>query len=152
MATSRCQRPQAEIVLDATNPKERTKVDAHLIETRSWGGESGSPVFVHSQYIRTPPPEGLNDGSVYNVAGRLSKSDVTALEVDCRFLGVLHGHYEVARLPEHRRHDAGDRVADVNAGIAVVIPGREIWRLLMRHERLIQDREKKNGRRSWSGF
>ena len=73
-----------------------TDVRAYLIESMSWGGESGSPVFVYDEHMR-----GSNPGALYETSGglyeieSLQKNDITASEVSPWLLGVLHGDYRM---------------------------------------------------------
>lgn len=90
-------------------------MDAYLIEARSIGGLSGSPVFVNVGWDRSEEAQGsiLLAGS-----GRSSHFFL---------LGVLHGHWDV----EVADTDAtvGDE-ARVNLGIAIVIPSSRILDIL----------------------
>jgi hypothetical protein len=99
-------------------PSGSVDVDAYLIETRSWGGESGSPVFV----------------SFMGPQGYAQEREGAA-----RILGILHGHYEIERKVKFRRSEA-DAVAPLNAGIAVVIPAQKIIDLLTEEERFVKNR------------
>ncbi len=72
-------------------------IDGYLVEARSTGGLSGSPVF-------------LNLGVVRMINGEVKHSQ----KKDTVFflLGLIHGHF-LAK--------SGDGVEDVNAGIAIVV-------------------------------
>jgi hypothetical protein len=103
-----------------------TDVYAYLVETKSWGGQSGSPVFIHYA------PDRLHTG----VGGNMLLN--TALPP--KLLGIVHGHF----------HDKGSVRADgpeddaydlplignvkLNTGIAIVIPAQAIIDLLMDDE------------------
>jgi hypothetical protein len=109
------------------------EVDACLVESRSWGGESGSPVFLYEEhYLKQDffDDVGLSD---------VQKSPVRASQVWPPLLGILHGHYEIPRGVKIGIEDTGADVS-VNSGIAVVIPAHEIYATLM-DERLVKDRE-----------
>jgi len=82
-------------------------MDAYLVEARSIGGLSGSPVFVH---LIGPRPGGA-----------------TSLGGQIYWLGLMHGHWD-GRLSDA---DAvrGDPEA-VNMGIAIVIPVEKILEVL----------------------
>jgi hypothetical protein len=99
-------------------------MDAYLVEARSLGGISGSPVFVRFPgFIRQNTEKGVSIGL----------SDSYAL------LGLMHGHWDVND-PET------DTVADirgereVNMGIAIVVPAGKILEVLQ--QPLIAKREK----------
>lgn len=82
------------------------KREAFLIECRSIGGLSGSPVFTNLGLHR------MLNGVVLQVAGRMTH----------RLLGVIHGHYDT----EYSAVDApeADAISEgrVNSGIAIVTP------------------------------
>ncbi len=87
-------------------------IDAYLIEARSIGGLSGSPVFVHLGLYRTAP-----DGSGFTF-GR----------IQIYLLGLMHGHFDEPVSTEDEQVD-DDFVADdglsrqpVNTGIGIVVP------------------------------
>jgi hypothetical protein len=90
--------------------------DAYLIEARSIGGLSGSPVFVH-----TPVAHELN---------------VTQF----RLLGLMHGHFDVQNLHEDTVAEA-EGVAGINSGVGVVIPVEKILETLDQPE-LVEMRKK----------
>jgi len=121
----------AEIVLDPiSKPNITTAVHARLIETRSWGGESGSPVFIHSPYYQpssVPPPKDQANLGVSTPA-----TPVRSVSL----LGVLHGHYQIDQPIQ-----MSDGFLDVNAGIAVVVQVEVLRRFLLTNERLIEHRE-----------
>lgn len=81
-------------------------MDAYLIEARSIGGLSGSPVF-------------LKLGPVRRLGGKVKFAEGTTI----RFIGMIHGHYD-----ENWNNDEGNQRRDdlsverVNTGIAIVIP------------------------------
>ncbi|MEW6181832.1 MAG: hypothetical protein AB1500_01470 [Bacillota bacterium] len=100
----------------AAMPEEPVKtkmglMDAYLIEARSIGGLSGSPVFVHLGPIRTS----------------WDKEKETKIKGDKFFLlGLVHGHWDV---PFDEQMDVGgDKVGEdkINMGIAVVVPVSKI--------------------------
>lgn len=78
------------------------QMDAYLIESRSIGGLSGSPVFAHPGVIRTTGDNAIT----FNTSFFL--------------LGVVHGHYD----------ETGTAAAVVNVGIAVVVPIARLLELL----------------------
>jgi hypothetical protein len=84
-------------------------IDAHLIEARSIGGLSGSPVFVHL------PPIRIIDGNwVPSKTG----------EHLFYLFGMMHGHFDVQNVADDASvHDDG---GSINTGIGVVIPVEKI--------------------------
>jgi hypothetical protein len=98
--------PMARIGNIAMIPDERIKtkigpMDAYLIEARSIGGMSGSPVFVA---IKDKPPE-----------------DFT-IRTTWALLGMIHGHWE--------RPPTSLNETTVNMGIAIVTPAQKILDIL----------------------
>lgn len=96
-------------------------LDAYLVEARSIGGLSGSPVFVHLPGVRMV-------GSSLEV-GRIPKYYL---------LGLMHGHWD---MPHMTIDDFGDSEG-VNTGIAVVVPSEKIAEMLNIPE-FRDDRERK---------
>jgi hypothetical protein len=99
-------------------PKEQVPLgrfglsDAYLIEGRSIGGLSGSPVFVRNT-ITIP---GINEaGQVTQVAG-LGQAHL---------LGLVHGHWDMpVDFSEFGKTET------VNMGITIVIPAKKILEIL----------------------
>lgn len=95
--------------------KEMGEIEAYLIEARSMGGLSGSPVFVHISSLR-------------NGKLRLGGEPIY-------WLGMVHGHYD---LPELDSLDAmsEDNLVNliINMGIAIVVPSTKILEVLNQRE------------------
>ena len=97
------------------NSREFGKMDAYLIEARSIGGLSGSPVF-------------LNLGLTRIIEGQFKQANgsITFL------LGLVHGHYDV----DASKVDAPTEQANrVNTGIAIVVPVHTVMAVIGRYER-----------------
>jgi len=111
-----------EMPLTLSPETDPTMTDAYLIETVSWGGESGSPAFVYHGIDREP--------GVVMVGG-------------ARFflLGLAHGHFPIEREVRFRGDILGSGAVSINAGMAVVIPAQMIRETLMTEE-LVRDRER----------
>jgi hypothetical protein len=95
-------------------PTDRGLMDAYLVEMRSVGGISGSPVLTHMA-IRPSVllPESENSTKIE----QSGKSHY--------LLGLMHGHYTITTRDEWViRTD--QQVGDINAGIAVVVPASKI--------------------------
>jgi Trypsin-like peptidase domain len=90
----------------------RKLVDAYLVEARSWGGHSGSPVLFHPPITRQLSQLGTGDNIV-------------------RLLGLVHGHYDIPQEVAFIGDMAGSATVDINAGIAIVIPAQAITEMLM---------------------
>ena len=99
-----------------------TQVDAYLIESRSWGGHSGSPVFIHFPITRKP-----------------GKIDFTSQPF--ALLGITQGHFDLPQTVE----TTGDLLGTVkvlgNTGLAAVIPAEKIIETLM-EEQLVEERKR----------
>jgi hypothetical protein len=110
--------------------KDFGEIEAYLIEARSTGGVSGSPVFVR-ETLDAAHPESTE--SVHGTSG------------ESWLLGLMHGHWDIepAKLKEAtiRGVDKG-----VNLGIAIVVPAYKISEVL-RHPELVQMR--KNAVKDW---
>jgi len=105
------------------------KIDAYLVEARSWGGYSGSPVFVyypHHRELNRLPFKGSGP----------------------ELLGLIHGHHNIEQEIESLG-DIGSARVPINAGIAVVVPAQKIIDVLMEEEfmkerkRVVDQRKKK---------
>lgn len=95
-----------------------TDMEAYLIECRSIGGLSGSPVFVHLSPFR--------------------RKDKTAkpLTDTFRLLGIIHGHWDTE---QHNEDKLKEDIASfsreaINQGIAIVTPVTKIIDLLTSDE------------------
>jgi len=89
-------------------------LNAYLVEMRSIGGLSGSPVFVMKQvYV------GLGDDFVPTHQSKIY------------LLGLIHGHWDVApgELIDVEDH-SGNKPHSINEGIAIVIPAKNILETL----------------------
>ena len=99
----------------AAMPEEKVQtatgdIDAYLIEARSIGGLSGSPVFVNLSGVR-------NVGGSLRVGG-----------AGFYLLGLMHGHWYVKPEADTVVIDSYDEA--VNMGIGIVIPSQKILEVL----------------------
>ncbi len=85
--------------------------DVYLIEARSIGGLSGSPVFV-----RTVDPEQgpTTDGSIRGM----------------KLLGLMHGHWDIRESEINSPAIEHDRKRGVNLGIGMVVPATKILEII----------------------
>jgi len=95
---------------------------AYLIELRSIGGLSGSPVYVHLQWA---DPKHKRTGHILY------------------WLGMIHGHWNVGEetsidIPIH------DKGQQLNTGIGVVVPAYKILEILDREEIMAMREESKH--------
>jgi hypothetical protein len=91
-------------------------MDAYLIEARSIGGLSGSPVFVRETInLKTGDDEFLSGlGPIY-------------------LLGVIHGHWDI---PPDAKNDIRvvDETGSVNMGVAIVTPASKLLDVINQDE------------------
>ncbi len=114
----------------AAVPEEPVKtqlgaMEAYLVEARSIGGLSGSPVFVYLDPLR----QGAGPkGSLLVSSGDGPIGGAFFL------LGLIHGHYDVPAVLDLERAD-GLRDKAINMGIAIVVPVTKIIETINQPER-----------------
>jgi len=111
----------------AATPEEKVKsgrgfIDAYLVETRSIGGLSGSPVFVHLGLWH-------KDKGVLKMA--------TSDEGIIYFLGLMQGHWDSPGLSQADvASDESQKTEErVNMGIGIVVPAEKIVEVI-RHPKI----------------
>lgn len=102
------------------------RVDAYLVEARSWGGHSGSPAFIYYTLARETPRGEGGPGKVLTLTGPGLRPPA--------LLGLVHGHYEIEQDIAFVGDILGSGKVPINAGIAVVIPAQRIIDTLMDEE------------------
>jgi hypothetical protein len=102
--------------------------DVYLIEARSIGGISGSPVFV-----RPTVSIGLSPNEA-DLASSLGVGNVPTL------LGLAHGHWDIKDWKLNNTLIEPVQKGGVNIGIAIVVPATKIYETLYQEE-LIQARQ-----------
>lgn len=112
--------PEEKIAASCHWPEQ----EAYLIEARSLGGISGSPVFVHT----LPYPSRRENKIVFGYMMYL--------------LGLIHGHWDTRSPEGDLLGDDFDRVSSVNMGIALVVPASKILEVIMRSDREKQRKER----------
>jgi hypothetical protein len=96
--------------------------EVYLIEARSIGGLSGSPVFTRNTLIaKVKTEDGLTKSSFSNGQGET-------------LLGLVHGHWDVEESEINSPKIQQDRKRGVNYGIAIVVPAIKIYETLYRPE------------------
>ena len=100
----------------ASMPEEKVHtdygdIDAYLVEARSIGGLSGSPVFA---YI----------GAMRRIGGDTHLGRKGPLFY---WLGLMHGHFELSKLEIDNLGEDSLTNLKINTGIAVVVP---MWKIL----------------------
>jgi hypothetical protein len=92
--------------------------DVILVEARSIGGISGSPVFVRHTYAT----QVKNKHGEYDML--FANSPAMTL------LGLMHGHWDIKESELNRSSIIHDRQRGVNMGIAMVVPAAKIYETL----------------------
>jgi len=116
------------IEIDAEHAVES---DVYLIEARSVGGLSGSPIFVR-ETVFLPMP-----------VGKDSRRVEALLPGSFFLLGLMHGHWDVKEQEINEvqvRAVRRDRMG-VNLGVAVVVPAQKIHEVLC-HPELVKERRR----------
>jgi hypothetical protein len=98
--------------------------EVYLIEARSIGGMSGSPVFVRN----TMSLKNKTGQTLHGVSGESS------------LLGLVHGHWDVKESEINEPSFVHDRKRGVNLGIAVVVPASKILEVI-NHPGLVHMRD-----------
>jgi len=101
-------------------PEEPIQVDSgfaevYLIEARSIGGMSGSPVFVR-------PTMALEESRFLEGSNRM----LLGVSSDFRLLGLVHGHWDIKESEINSPRIVPNAQRGVNLGIAVVVPAHKI--------------------------
>lgn len=107
--------------------------DAYLVEARSIGGLSGSPVFIDLFASRREPKkekldELMKTDREYLLRIRQSPSSF-------RLLGVMHGHFRIPygdteSHPDSVKENEDEEREKLNMGIAIVIPAEKILEVI----------------------
>jgi hypothetical protein len=107
--------------------------DSYLIEARSIGGISGSPVFIRPTDAFQPSPEAP---AVHGVLG---------LNV---LLGLMHGHWDIKESDMNEPHYSHNLKHGVNMGIGVVVPAHKILEVINQPE-LVAMRKQADEKQRW---
>ena len=94
-------------------------IDAYLIEARSIGGLSGSPVFLEMGNVR-------QIGAAFVVG--------PGAPAGTFLLGLIHGHYDELGQEQANEGD-GERYSKINSGIAIVVPFRSVLAVIEQWQR-----------------
>lgn len=101
------------LIEEKIQTRDYGEIDAYLIEARSIGGLSGSPVFV-------------NLGVVRMVGGKVMHAQNAPIFF---LIGLIHGHFDAQASSVDANADNGDQGLTperVNTGIAIVVPFQRI--------------------------
>jgi hypothetical protein len=115
--------------------KKEVSTPARLIESISFAGESGAPVFVYEAHTKSRARELYDTGQPH-------RSEVRDNEIPNRLLGLISSTWEIeSKILSPKRHKNVGSVG-LNSGIAVVIRAEDIREFLMTDEKILKDREK----------
>lgn len=103
-------------------------LDAYLVEARSIGGLSGSPVFVNLGLHRKIDGQLMQAGGDHNVV---------------KLLGMMHGHYQVRAPQADEATVDGLTNEAINMGIAIVVPIDRVAAVIHQPD-LVDSREKED--------
>lgn len=95
-----------------------TTLEAYLIECKSWGGHSGSPVFFYHSPDR------------YMMQGGL-----TIVEAAPVVLGLVAGHFDIDQEVKFLGDIWGSGKVPLNSGISVVVPAQYIIDTIAAYEK-----------------
>ena len=114
-------------------PVNGGETEVYLVEGRSIGGLSGSPVFVRHTV------------SIPGVAATGEPQQISGVS-QLHFLGLMHGHWDLKIGTDVMQAEA------VNMGIAIVIPAQKILEVLYHPELVALRAEQDEKFRIWKGL
>jgi hypothetical protein len=113
---------------------------AYLVEFRSWGGQSGSPVLVHRQLFHLVQVQ-LSSLSVDAGESRTETVWVQSPGTEAfGFLGLVSGHFDIEQQARTSGDIFGSITTAINSGIAIVTPAEAVRELLWRDD-VVEDRQ-----------
>jgi hypothetical protein len=119
-----------------------SKANAYLVEFRSWGGQSGSPVLAHRrlfhlvqvQVSSLPGNEGTGESTSETISIQNPDSEVFG------FLGLVSGHFDIEQHAQTSGDILGSITTAINSGIAIVTPAEAVRELLWRDD-VVEERK-----------
>jgi hypothetical protein len=117
---------------------ERGPIEGYLVECRSVGGLSGSPVFsaidkIVPPFIPTPP--GFIPAEQY-------KAEIRTLWA---WIGLMHGHWKIDKKTLAEMDTTNDEDEPLNTGIAIVVPAWKVMEVV-NHPRFVEMRKQRLGK------
>ena len=126
-------------------------IHGYLVEMRSWGGHSGSPVFwyypaVEVHFFPTPPNApgqkmGREERRKKGITPQPSHIPISKEFGVIALLGIVSAHFDIPQSAKTSGDVLGSIITPLNAGIAVVTPAHKIIDLLQRSD-VIEERLK----------
>lgn len=104
-----------------TDPKKKIEREAYLVEARSIGGLSGSPVFVKGSGVVPPSLQ-------------RERSPLEYIAPPWReyfwLLGLMHGHWDVGAADIDAVALDNVQAGSINTGIGIVVPAQKILEVI----------------------
>jgi len=110
---------------EPVNTRALGRIDAYLIEARSIGGLSGSPVFVHMGSARQ-----RRSGVTFGPSGPLFY-----------LIGMMHGHWDGVLTDVDQLTTREREIEKVNMGIGIVVPIEKVLAIINQPSVLEQERQ-----------
>jgi hypothetical protein len=114
---------------------------AYLVEFRSFGGQSGSPVLVRRRIFNLIQ---VQVSAIPGSPGGQPRSEtISTQNPDAEvfgFLGLVSGHFDVEQQVQTTGDILGSITTSVNSGIAIVTPAEAVRELLWRED-VVEDRQ-----------
>jgi hypothetical protein len=125
---------------DTDDPEKATSIQAILIESISFEGESGSPVFVYHEHTKDVTPGSTEDEFYKQRPWLARRIRLTDGEVATPLIGMISSHWKIeSKVKSKRRKTVGD--VGLNSGIAVVVPSDDIMEFLMKDSNVEKERQ-----------
>lgn len=145
-------RTEAPVYLNSKHVGDFNKavtVSAMLIESISFGGESGAPVFeigddhkanINENDLKQFMEDFLSGRHTFSISKQLQIT--TDQDVDTPLIGMVSSHWQMeSEIRSASRHKLAGNVG-LNSGIAVVIPASDIIDFIMNDQKVKDRREK----------
>jgi hypothetical protein len=127
---------------DVGQPEKAKQVNALLVESISFGGESGSPVFTFGEYTEDAMPGSVAEeffGSRPYLPRPVRLDDG---QVRTPLIGLLSAHWKMPSKVKSPARGKNVGAVELNSGIAVVIPSDDIKEFLMDDPKVNKERER----------
>jgi hypothetical protein len=114
------------------------ELEGYLVEARSWGGHSGSPVFWYypiSEVFFVPDPTArpMNREARRRAGAKAANQRQIPISREgglIALLGLVSAHFDIPQQAQTQGDVLGQVVTNINAGIAVVTPAHHIRELI----------------------
>jgi hypothetical protein len=120
----------------------RSVAVAYLVEFRSFGGQSGSPVMVRRRVFNLIQVQ-VNAISADAGGAEAGQETISVQNPDAEvfgFLGLVSGHFDIEQQAQTTGDILGSITTAINSGIAIVTPAEAVRELLLRED-VVEDRQ-----------